>query len=1201
MRAKSFFSGQGSAAFQLNSNMKIIVKTLLISSAALGMSLQAAEFTTTVQQGTAAHWAQNIWQPGAVSPTAGNTYVALAGGNPTRLRNPASGSGDAVIGVKTFPGDSLQLDTGSEIRAKGPGTPANTLGFPGVGGNPGLILNGGNLDNGDNGAIFGLTGVVLVQADSSFTCGDSGANNTRGWLVGAQIRGSANISITKNFADGPPSVELTGTNNPFSGNWIINGGHFKATAPGSLGSGNITINPGTAGAVFEPMYDIVSPGTLTLAAGNTVMRLHQTCSFVAVVIDDVPLFDGTYDYDSLSVSYPGHFPPGAGSGAIIIQPPPPPAAPANLSVLNGDTQVTLNWSASSTATGYNVKRSATAGGPYTSVGTPSNTSFVDTGLVNGSTYYYVVSASNAGGEGPNSTEVIARPNNTVTGVTATGGTGQVSVAWSSYPGATSYLVKRAANSGGPYADVATVTGTSHVDTTVEGGRNYFYVVLANLAGGAQSGISSEAAATTAPSASSLTARPFAATVVSLRWSNLAPLITQFLLERSADGLTFEPLVTVPGNQTNYTDSGLAPGTTFFYRVQAQNAAGFSPYSNVASNTTPAVGFNINFANALNGTPANNPAPIPPGYAQDIGEIFGPRTNGLTYGWDRDITVDSRYRNNANSPDLRYDTFNHLQKLLPSAIWEIELPVGFYSVRIVSGDPTAVDSTFQMNVEGVDGPSYVPVGGAWWADTTIETGVGDGRLTINSGPRAANNKINFIDIYPAVPKPPVIGTQPAGGATEESHPLNLSVVMSQGSPPLVYQWYLNGTPITDATNAAYSVPRARSTDAGAYSVIITNWGGAITSAVANVTVPPDTTAPQMVSMASVDGKTIGVCFSEEIENSAGQMTDYFNYTINNGAMFAQSITLRPDRRSVILHLANPITGEFTVGVNTVNPTHADFAGNPVPPTTLTNRVTDWFAGDVGGPGLLGQHYTCDLSEFEVVGGGADIWGASDQFYLISRPVTGNFDARVRVTGLTGSNAITKAVLVARESTNGNDRAYHISVNPTPPGRNQLELGLRSTVGGATAAWGGVHTNANIPNTWMRITRVGQTFTGYRSVDGTTWIPMGTNTLAVAMPATMAIGIGVTAHDNSLLATGMFSNFTISQGAAPPRIVNMSYSGGRFDLGFATESGATYRVEYKNDLNDATWTTLTTVTGDGNPAALNDPTATVPRRFYRIRVE
>src|SRR5688572_10945754 len=143
--------------------MRNVANTFVLCLGLIGTSMQAANFTTAVQQGTSAHWAQGIWQPGAVTPTAGNTYQAIAGGNPTRLRNPASGSGDSVIGVKTFPGDSLQLDAGSEIRAKGlSGTTANTLNFPGVGGNPGLILNGGNLDNGDNSAIFGLTGIVLV-------------------------------------------------------------------------------------------------------------------------------------------------------------------------------------------------------------------------------------------------------------------------------------------------------------------------------------------------------------------------------------------------------------------------------------------------------------------------------------------------------------------------------------------------------------------------------------------------------------------------------------------------------------------------------------------------------------------------------------------------------------------------------------------------------------------------------------------------------------------------------------------------------------------------------------------------------------------------------------------------------------------------------------------------------------------------------
>ena len=73
-------------------------------------------------------------------------------------------------------------------------------------------------------------------------------------------------------------------------------------------------------------------------------------------------------------------------------------------------QVTLSWTAVNGATGYNVKRSTTSGGPYITVGpnvTP--TSLTDSGLTNGTTYYYVVSALNAGGESANSAQVSATP------------------------------------------------------------------------------------------------------------------------------------------------------------------------------------------------------------------------------------------------------------------------------------------------------------------------------------------------------------------------------------------------------------------------------------------------------------------------------------------------------------------------------------------------------------------------------------------------------------------------------------------------------------------------------------------------------------------------------------------------------------------------------------------------------------------------
>ena len=83
--------------------------------------------------------------------------------------------------------------------------------------------------------------------------------------------------------------------------------------------------------------------------------------------------------------------------------------PVGLSATAGDAQATLSWTASNGATSYNVKRATASGGPYTTVVSPSGTSCVNTGLTNGMTYYYVVSAVNAGGESANSGPASATP------------------------------------------------------------------------------------------------------------------------------------------------------------------------------------------------------------------------------------------------------------------------------------------------------------------------------------------------------------------------------------------------------------------------------------------------------------------------------------------------------------------------------------------------------------------------------------------------------------------------------------------------------------------------------------------------------------------------------------------------------------------------------------------------------------------------
>jgi hypothetical protein len=89
-----------------------------------------------------------------------------------------------------------------------------------------------------------------------------------------------------------------------------------------------------------------------------------------------------------------------------------PAAPAGLSATPGNAQVALSWTASGFATGYSVKRATASAGPYTPIGSttaPTVTYTDSSGLSNGTTYYYVVSATGAGGDSPDTSPVSAAP------------------------------------------------------------------------------------------------------------------------------------------------------------------------------------------------------------------------------------------------------------------------------------------------------------------------------------------------------------------------------------------------------------------------------------------------------------------------------------------------------------------------------------------------------------------------------------------------------------------------------------------------------------------------------------------------------------------------------------------------------------------------------------------------------------------------
>jgi fibronectin type 3 domain-containing protein len=174
------------------------------------------------------------------------------------------------------------------------------------------------------------------------------------------------------------------------------------------------------------------------------------------------------------------------------------SAPTGLAATVGNGLAALGWNILPEATSYNIKRSLVSGGPYAIVTNLAPSSFTDTVLAAGTSYFYVVSALTAGGETPDSSEVSvttpATPPSAPTNWTATAGNLRVQLNWSASPGANGYNVKRSITSGSGYDLIGSTMTNNFTDALVTNGVTYYYVLSAtNIYG--ESGNSPEASAT----------------------------------------------------------------------------------------------------------------------------------------------------------------------------------------------------------------------------------------------------------------------------------------------------------------------------------------------------------------------------------------------------------------------------------------------------------------------------------------------------------------------------------------------------------------------------------------------------------------------------------------------------------------------------------------------------------------------------------
>ena len=373
----------------------------------------------------------------------------------------------------------------------------------------------------------------------------------------------------------------------------------------------------------------------------------------------------------------------------------------------------------------------------------------------------------------------------------------------------------------------------------------------------------------------------------------------------------------------------------------------------------------------------------------------------------------------------------------------------------------------------------------------------------------------------------ITNNPQSVTVAELKPAVFSIT-ALGIPRPVIQWYKNGLLLAGATNLSYTNASALLSDNNAtyYATAsnrVTNVSYVATSTSATLTVTPDTTAPTLVSVFSAGVGAVALSFSEPVRLDTA--TNFANYFITNIAGIPLSITniiLSPDQTNVtLLTSTQSLGGNYRLVINGVRDLSA--ASNAIAANTVGAFITaDFASGDIGTPGLPGSILSAG-GGYNVTAAGTDFGGTSDQFTLAYQQKAGDFDVKVRVAQLGFVDAWSKAALMARETLNANSPFAATVAAPLTTGSF---FESRATAGAAAVNSGTFP--ANYPDMWLRLRRVGNVFSGFASVDGDSWVQLGTVTLAVGP---VYLGFAVTSHNASQATTAQFRDYAnVAAGAA-----------------------------------------------------------------------
>jgi hypothetical protein len=342
----------------------------------------------------------------------------------------------------------------------------------------------------------------------------------------------------------------------------------------------------------------------------------------------------------------------------------------------------------------------------------------------------------------------------------------------------------------------------------------------------------------------------------------------------------------------------------------------------------------------------------------------------------------------------------------------------------------------------------------------------------------------------------------------------------GEANLTYTWMTTSAPSTaptpsfsiNGTNAAKTTT-ATFHRVGTYTfeVYITDQQGLSTTSSVTVTVSATATSVTV----SPNPATIT---SGGTQNLTGTTLDQFGQTMTTAIAFTWSIMSGGGS----VTSTGTTTGRYTAPASSGTLATVKGTSGALSATTQIGVVTSpWASSDVGSVGATGiASDTGAGGTFTIAGSGSDIWSTADEFRYVYRTLSGNEAITAHVLTQQNTNASAKVGVMIRNSLSGMDQYVFMELTPT----SGAQLQYRAT-SGASAMQQAVNSGVAAPY-WVRLVRNGNTFTGYRSTNGTSWISLGSVTVAMTN-TTVDVGLAVCSHNDGTLSTATIDNVTVSQ--------------------------------------------------------------------------